>query len=89
MSTTQERWGPYPVVLVGAVLAVTFGVLLDPEWGGFTLGVVMTLGAMFRLAGGGLLTVRTRTTDTATLAAFGVALAAGSLVLEYPELMPL
>ncbi|GAA4226262.1 hypothetical protein GCM10023075_26280 [Streptosporangium album] len=86
---TRERWGPYPLVLVGAVLAVTFGVLLDPEWGGFSLGAVMALGAVFRLAGGGLLAVRAKATDTLTLGAFGVALMAGSLVLEYPELMPL
>ncbi|WP_165781328.1 DUF3017 domain-containing protein [Streptosporangium minutum] len=89
MSTTEDRWGPYPLVLVGAVLAVTFAVLFDVEWGGFSLGVVMTLGAMFRLTGGGLLAIRTRTTDTVTLAAFGVALMAGSLVLQYPSLMPL
>ncbi|WP_326826991.1 DUF3017 domain-containing protein [Streptosporangium sp. NBC_01756] len=86
---TRERWGSYPLVLVGAVVAVAFGVLLDPEWGGFSLGVVLALGAVFRLAGGGLLAVRTRATDTLILGAFGIALMAGSLVLEYPELMPL
>ncbi|WP_433251874.1 DUF3017 domain-containing protein [Streptosporangium sp. CA-135522] len=89
MSTTEDRWGPYPLVLAGSVLAVAFAVLFDPEWGGFTLGVVMTLGAVFRLAGGGRLAVRTKTIDTLTLAAFGAALMAGSLVLQYPTLMPL
>ncbi|MGV9775888.1 DUF3017 domain-containing protein [Streptosporangium sp. NPDC003464] len=89
MSTTEDRWRPYPLVLAGAILAVTFAVLLDPEWGGFSLGVVMTLGAVLRLVGSGLLAVRTKTTDAVTLAVFGVALMAGSLVLQYPALMPL
>ncbi|GAA3137530.1 hypothetical protein GCM10017600_53820 [Streptosporangium carneum] len=87
-SAADDRWGPYPLVLVGAVLAVTFAVLVDPEWGGFSLGAVMTLGALLRLTGGGRLAVRRRTTDTLTLALFGAALMAASLVLQYPWLMP-
>ncbi|MEV7005642.1 DUF3017 domain-containing protein [Streptosporangium sp. NPDC051022] len=87
-SAADDRWGPYPLVLVGAVLAVTFAVLFDPEWGGFSLGVVMAAGALLRLAGGGRLAVRRKTTDTITLALFGVALMVGSLLLQYPWLMP-
>ncbi|MFF5210783.1 DUF3017 domain-containing protein [Streptosporangium sp. NPDC000396] len=88
MSTTEDRWGSYPLTLVGAVLAVAFGVFVDPEWGGFSLGVVMLLSAVFRLAGGGQLAVRRKPTDVVTLAVFGLALMAGSLVLQYPDLMP-
>ncbi|MEV8633326.1 DUF3017 domain-containing protein [Streptosporangium sp. NPDC051023] len=87
-SAAGNRWGPYPLVLAGAILAVIFAVLVDPEWGGFSLGAVMALGALFRLTGGGQLAVRRKTTDTVTLALFGVALMVGSLLLQYPWLMP-
>ncbi len=83
-----DHWGAYPLVLVGAVLAVTFAVLFDPEWGGFSLGAVMAVGALLRIAMGGRLAVRRRTTDVLTLALFGVALMVGSLLLQYPWLMP-
>lgn len=88
MSPPGDRWGPYPLVMAGAVLAVTFAVLVDPEWGGFSLGVVMAVGAVLRLTGGGRLAVRRRTTDAVTLALFGGALMVGSLLLQYPWLMP-
>ncbi|GGK56142.1 hypothetical protein Ppa06_10860 [Planomonospora parontospora subsp. parontospora] len=86
--TTDDRWGPYPLVLAGAVVAVAAAVLVDVEWGGFTLGAVIMLGAATRLAGGGRLAVRKKTTDAVTLAVLGAALMAGSLLLEYPWLMP-
>ncbi|GAA3136096.1 hypothetical protein GCM10010466_28600 [Planomonospora alba] len=86
--TTEERWGPYPLVLAGAVLAVASAVMVDVEWGGFSLGAVIMLGAVVRLAGGGRLAVRKKTTDVVTLALLGAALMAGSLLLEYPWLMP-
>ncbi|MFF4411472.1 DUF3017 domain-containing protein [Streptosporangium sp. NPDC001559] len=84
----RERWGPYPLVLAGAILAVVFAVLADPEWGGFALGAVMALGALLRLGGGGRLAVRRKGTDAVTLAIFGIALMVGSLLLQYPWLMP-
>lgn len=87
-NAVRERWGPYPLVLAGAVLAVVFAVVADPEWGGFALGAVMTLGALLRLGGGGRLAVRRPATDAVTLAIFGLALMAGSLLLQYPWLMP-
>ncbi|MBG0827914.1 DUF3017 domain-containing protein [Planomonospora sp. ID67723] len=89
MSAIDDRWGPYPLVLAGAVLAVTYAALVDPEWGGFALGAVIALGAVLRLAGGGRLAVRKKATDVVTLAVLGIALMGGSLVLEYPSLMPL
>ncbi|MBB2909573.1 hypothetical protein FHS43_000819 [Streptosporangium becharense] len=82
------RWGPYPLVLAGAVLAVAYAVLLDPYWGAFALGAVLTLGALARLTGGGRLAVRRTATDTITLAVLGIALMAAAIVLEYPDLMP-
>lgn len=88
VSAAGERWGPYPLILAGAVLAVASAVLFDPEWGGFSLGAVMVLGAVLRPSGGGRLAVRRGTTDTLTLALFGAALMAGSLLLQYPWLMP-
>lgn|GEM_PF-4459664 len=89
-STNEERWGAYPLVVAGAVAAMLFAVLLDmPEWGGFALGAVMTLGALARLAGGGRLAVRRKATDVLTLAGLGIALMVGGLILEYPALMPM
>ncbi|GAA3428240.1 DUF3017 domain-containing protein [Streptosporangium sandarakinum] len=84
----QERWGPYPIVLLGAVLAVaSTAVVGDPRWGGFALGVIMVLAALVRLSGGGgILAVRRRATDTLTLAVFGVALMGGAVALAWTEL---
>ncbi|MFI6453941.1 DUF3017 domain-containing protein [Streptosporangium amethystogenes] len=90
VNASEERWGPYPLVVAGAAAAMVFAVLLDmPEWGGFALGAVMTLGALARLAGGGRLAVRRKTTDALTLAVLGIALMAGGLILEFPALMPM
>jgi hypothetical protein len=74
--------------VVGAVLAVVFAVLVDPEWGGFLLGAVITLGALARLAGGGRLAVRRKPTDVVTLTLLGIALMVGAIFLQYPWLMP-
>lgn len=87
---SQERWGPYPLVVGGAIAALVFAVLLDmPEWGGFALGAVMVLGALARMLGGGRLAVRQKATDVLTLAVLGIALMAGGLILEFPALMPM
>ncbi|GIH89560.1 DUF3017 domain-containing protein [Planobispora siamensis] len=88
MSTTEERWGPYPLILVGAVLAVAYAALVAPYWGAFALGAVIALGAVVRLAGGGRLAVRKKATDVVTLGGLGLALMAGALVLQYSDLMP-
>ncbi|WP_344975848.1 DUF3017 domain-containing protein [Streptosporangium fragile] len=84
----DDRWGPYPLVVAGALLAMVYAVLVDPYWGGFALGAVLTLGALARLAGGGRLAVRRTATDTITLAVLGIALMAAAIVLAYPDLMP-
>ncbi|WP_329090203.1 MULTISPECIES: DUF3017 domain-containing protein [unclassified Streptosporangium] len=90
VNANGERWGAYPLVAVGAVGAMVFAVLLDmPEWGGFALGAVMTLGALARLVGGGRLAVRRKATDALTLAGLGIALMVGGLILEFPALMPM
>jgi hypothetical protein len=88
--TTDDRWGPYPLVLAGAVLSVACAVLVHVYWGGFALGAVLTLGALARLIGaGGRLAVRQRATDVVTLGLLGVALMAGALILEFKDHVPL
>ncbi|MBG0813495.1 DUF3017 domain-containing protein [Planomonospora sp. ID82291] len=87
--TTEDRWGPYPLVLAGAVLAVAYAVLVDVYWGGFTLGAVLTLGALARLIGaGGRLAVRKKATDVVTLGILGVALMGGALILIFKDRLP-
>ncbi|WP_449061880.1 DUF3017 domain-containing protein [Planomonospora algeriensis] len=88
--TTEDRWGPYPLVLAGAVVAVACAVLVHVYWGGFALGAVITLGALARMAGaGGRLAVRKKATDVVTLGLLGVALMAGALILEFKDYVPL
>ncbi|GGS81813.1 hypothetical protein GCM10010156_45690 [Planobispora rosea] len=93
MSTDNDRWGPYPLVLAGAVLAVAYAALApNPDhlyWAGFALGALIALSALIRLAGGGgRMAVRKRPTDAVTLGLLGLALMGGSLVLRFPDLMP-
>ncbi|WP_084961620.1 DUF3017 domain-containing protein [Thermoactinospora rubra] len=85
--TNDERWGPYPLILAGAALAMLSIFWVDVEWGAFALGSVLLVAAALRFAGyGGLLAPRKPRTDIATLGGFGLGLVAVALFLEYPEL---
>lgn len=88
--TERERWGPYPLILVGAVVSVLVAVIVDPRWGGFALGGVIMIAAALRFAGyGGQLALRSKTTDVITLSAFGFVLVLTSLLLDNNELKAL
>lgn len=82
----REGWGPYPLMLAGAAVAVGLLFLMDPRWGGFALGAVVMIGAALRFSGyGGPLAVRSRKTDTITLSLFGFILVLTSLLLDNPQ----
>ncbi|MFF3440335.1 DUF3017 domain-containing protein [Streptosporangium sp. NPDC002721] len=86
----RERWGAYPLVMGGALAALTLSVLLGlPYWGGIAMGAVMMLGALVRLASGGRLAVRRKATDVVTLGGLGLALAAAGFILEFKDLVPM
>ncbi|MEU8384156.1 hypothetical protein [Streptosporangium sp. NPDC048865] len=86
----RERWGAYPLVVGGALVALTLAVLLGlPYWGGIAMGAVMTLGALARLAGGGRLAVRRKATDVVTLGGLGLVLTTAGLILEFKDLVPM
>ncbi|MEU6996914.1 DUF3017 domain-containing protein [Nonomuraea sp. NPDC046570] len=87
---TRASWGPYPLILAGAALAVLGIFLIDLEWGGFTLGAVLMVGGALRFAGyGGQLAVRNEKIDAITLAVFGFALVITAMFLQYPQLKDL
>jgi hypothetical protein len=87
VSRSGESWGPYPLILAGAAVAVSLALLVDLRWGGFMLGAVVMIGAALRFAGyGGQLAVRSRKTDVTTLAGFGFVLVLTSLLLGDNEL---
>jgi len=82
-----ESWGPYPLIVAGAVVGVSLIFLVDPRWGGFALGAVMMIAAALRFAGyGGPLAVRSRMTDVTTLGLFGFILVLASLLLYNQQL---
>ena len=86
----RESWGPYPLILVGAVLAVLGIFFADLEWGGFVLGAVLMLAGALRFAGyGGALAVRGGKLDAITLSAFGFALVVNAMFLQFPTLKDL
>ncbi|HEX4811373.1 MAG TPA: DUF3017 domain-containing protein [Nonomuraea sp.] len=88
--TERERWGPYPLILAGAVLAVLAILFVDPRWGGFALGAAVMVAAALRFAGyAGQLAVRSRRVDVVTLAGFGFILVLTSLLLDDNELKAL
>ncbi|NRQ32245.1 DUF3017 domain-containing protein [Nonomuraea sp. NN258] len=77
-----ERWGPYPLILAGAVIGVLVMILLDPRWGGFVLGGLVMIAAALRFSGfTGQLVVRSKKTDVITLGLFGFILVLTSLLL--------
>jgi hypothetical protein len=80
--TERERWGPFPLVVAGAVATVLVILFVDPRWGGFALGAVLMVAAALRFAGyDGQLAVRSKKIDVITLTAFGFVLALTSLAL--------
>ncbi|MER6512688.1 DUF3017 domain-containing protein [Nonomuraea sp. NPDC001636] len=82
----RERWGPFPLIVAGAVAAVLVILLVDPRWGGFALGGVLMVAAALRFAGfDGQLAVRDKKTDVVTLIAFGFLMALTSLALYNNE----
>ncbi|MEV0350400.1 DUF3017 domain-containing protein [Nonomuraea sp. NPDC050680] len=86
MSRSGESWGPYPLVLAGAVVGVALIFLVDPRWGGFVLGAAVMVAAALRFAGYGGLAVRSKRTDVITLGVFGFVLVLTSLILANDEL---
>ncbi|WP_176993083.1 DUF3017 domain-containing protein [Nonomuraea jiangxiensis] len=88
--TERESWGPYPLILAGAVIGVLVTFVVDPRWGGFTLGAVIMVAAALRFAGyGGAMAVRSKVSDVITLAGFGFVLVLTSLLLYNNELKAL
>ncbi|MGI5269093.1 DUF3017 domain-containing protein [Nonomuraea sp. CA-218870] len=78
----REGWGPYPLILAGAAVAVGLVFLMDPRWGGFALGGVIMVGAALRFSGfGGPLAVRGRRADAIILGLGGFMLVLTSLLL--------
>ncbi|SDK21511.1 Protein of unknown function [Nonomuraea maritima] len=85
--TERERWGPYLLVLAGAVVSVVVIIMANPRWGGFALGGVIMVAAALRFAGfGGQLAVRSRKIDAITLSLFGFVLVLTSMLLDNNEL---
>ncbi|WP_170223159.1 DUF3017 domain-containing protein [Nonomuraea turkmeniaca] len=85
--TERESWGPYPLILAGAVVGVLVIFFVDPRWGGFALGAAVMVGAALRFAGyGGQLSVRSKRIDVTTLAVFGFVMVLTSLLLDSNEL---
>jgi hypothetical protein len=80
--TERERWGPFPLIAAGAVVAVLVILFVDPRWGGFSLGALLMIAAALRFAGyDGQLAVRSKKTDVTTLLVFGFTLSLTSLAL--------
>jgi hypothetical protein len=85
--TKRERWGPYPLILAGAVIGVLSMFFTNPRWGGFVLGGVVMIAAALRFSGfGGQLAVRSKRTDVITLGLFGFVLVLTSLAVDNDEL---
>ncbi|MFI7637706.1 DUF3017 domain-containing protein [Nonomuraea sp. NPDC049400] len=88
--TERESWGPYPLILAGAVIGVLVILLWDLNLGGFVLGGVIMMAAALRFAGyNGDLSVRSKRADVITLAGFGFVLVLTSLLLYNNELKAL
>lgn len=86
--TTGRRtaWGPYLLVAAGALIGLgVIGLGLPIPAGGTLMGCAFLAGSVVRLVASerraGALAIRTRRMDALTLAAFGVALVVGSLLL--------
>lgn len=80
---SEERWGPYPLILAGAAVALLLIFLVDLRWGGFVLGTMLMLGGAFRFAGyGGPLAVRGKVLDVLTLAGLGFVIVLTALLVD-------
>lgn len=90
MTSDSERWGPYPLILVGAVVGVCVTFLVSPHWGGFTLGATLMLAAALRFSGyAGVMAIRSKKTDVATMGGFGFVIVLTSLLLDNEDLKKL
>ncbi|MFC4010605.1 DUF3017 domain-containing protein [Nonomuraea purpurea] len=88
--TERETWGPYPLILAGAVVSLLVIFFVDPRWGGFTMGAFIMIAAALRFAGySGQLSIRSKKVDVITLAGFGFVLVLTSLLLYNNELKAL
>ncbi|MEU6716202.1 DUF3017 domain-containing protein [Nonomuraea sp. NPDC046802] len=88
--TERETWGPYPLILAGAVASLLVIFFVDPRWGGFAMGAFIMIAAALRFAGyGGQLSIRSKKVDVITLAGFGFVLVLTSLLLYNNELKAL
>ncbi|MFI6320652.1 DUF3017 domain-containing protein [Nonomuraea sp. NPDC050556] len=82
-SDSDSRWGAYPLILVGALVALLVIVLVDLKWGGFALGGVLMLGAVFRFSGyGGQLAVRGKTADVIMIGGLGFVIVCLSMLVD-------
>lgn len=82
--TSDEGWGPYPLVAAGALLAALAIFFVSAAWGAFALGAVLLVAAALRFAGyGGELAVRSRRADVTTLGLFGAGLVVVALFIEF------
>ncbi|GII90888.1 DUF3017 domain-containing protein [Sinosporangium siamense] len=74
-SRSEERWGPYPLVLAGAVAGVGVVAFGHPMSGALIMGLSLLIGMVFRLLRGdraaGRLAVRDRMVDVMVMAAMG------------------
>lgn len=78
----RESWGPYLLILAGAVVGVAVIFLVDPRWGGFTLGAVLMIAAALRFAGyGGQLAIRSKRVDVSIMGLGGFGVVLTSLIL--------
>lgn len=83
MTKDESQWGPYPLVLAGAAVALLVIFLVDLRWGGFALGAVLVVGAAFRFAGyGGALAVRGKTFDVLMLAGLGFVVVCTAVLVD-------
>ncbi|MFI6293214.1 DUF3017 domain-containing protein [Nonomuraea sp. NPDC050790] len=88
MTNDDQKWGPFPLILAGAALAMLTIFFVDGEWGAFALGAVLLVAAALRFAGyGGLMAVRTKRTDMVIYGGFGVGLVAVGMFLEFGSVL--
>ncbi|MEV0581716.1 DUF3017 domain-containing protein [Nonomuraea sp. NPDC050310] len=86
--TSDETWGPYPLVTAGAGVALLGIFFVDAEWGAFALGSVLLVAAALRFAGyGGQLAVRSRRADMIVTSLLGAGLVGVALFMEFGHVL--
>ncbi|WP_327087556.1 DUF3017 domain-containing protein [Nonomuraea sp. NBC_01738] len=86
--TNDETWGPFPLVIAGAALAVLAMIFINVHWGAFALGAVLLVGGALRFAGyGGQLAIRGKHTDMIIYAIMGIGLVGVAMFLEYGDVL--